>query len=128
MRPGGPELILDGDMVLAAPPPWLDEWLAGRGPPRVSQDDRTEQPGALHRDKNFGAYSAAAASPLMLYSAAAALPPGLRLMPLFRQVRVWRAGGDSKGQAGLDSIRRRLAGQARRREPSPAPPNLCLFF
>lgn len=82
VRPNGPELILDGDMVLTALPRWLDEWAAGRGPVRVSQDGRHD-PFLLG---GLGIYGDLADARLQLYSGAVALPPGLRYMHLMRKV------------------------------------------
>jgi hypothetical protein len=87
MRPDGPELILDGDMVVTAPPPWLDAWLAGGGPPRVAQDDRQDLIRPRRANNTMGRYADLADPRLKLYSGAVALPPRLRYMHLFRQAR-----------------------------------------
>jgi hypothetical protein len=80
-------------MVLTALPPWADEWMAGKGPPRVSQDDRHA---ALltHAMGQYGNVSDPLG--LMLYSGPVALPPQLHYMRLFERVSgpCW-AGGES---------------------------------
>ena len=42
VRPGAPEWILDGDMVITGKPEWFDRWVQGKDVLRVSQDDLCE--------------------------------------------------------------------------------------
>jgi predicted O-methyltransferase YrrM len=87
-RPDAPEWILDGDMVITAPPPWFKKWLSGKDGLRVSQDDREptvrwwRKPAARKRDRDYkyGEYSALVDTRLRLYSGLISLPPGMRYM------------------------------------------------
>lgn len=74
VRPDAPEWILDGDMVVTAPPPWFDAWCTGHDPCRVSQDDRFGT--GLH----YGRYADLVDPMFALYSGLVSLPPGLRYM------------------------------------------------
>lgn len=75
VRPGAPEWILDGDMVVTAAPSWFDAWKAGRDPVRVTQDDRWPA------DDLYGAYAGEVDLSRRLYSGLVSLPPGIRYMP-----------------------------------------------
>lgn len=74
VRPEAAEWVLDGDMVIVAPPPWFAEWLAGRDPLRLTQDD------SWPMDQMYGHYTGLVDPQLRLYSGLASLPPGLRYM------------------------------------------------
>jgi hypothetical protein len=74
VRPDAPEWVLDGDMVVVAAPPWLPEWLAGRDPLRLTQDDDWPI------DQMYGRYAGMIDPAQKLYSGLASLPPGQRYM------------------------------------------------
>jgi len=79
VRPEGPEWILDGDMVVTGRPVWLDRWITGNDPIRVSQDDRSNP--AI-----YGRYAVHVDPAKQFYSGLVSLPPGLRYMSQFRDV------------------------------------------
>lgn len=74
VRPGAPEWILDGDMVITGKPEWFDQWVRGRDVLRVSQDDLCEP------ERMYGRYVSEVDLELKLYSGLISLPPGLRYM------------------------------------------------
>ena len=79
VRPGAPEWILDGDMVVTAKPAWFDDWCAGRDVCRISQDDR---PGS----RRFGSYVDRIDRARMFYSGLISLPPHQGYMDRFIHV------------------------------------------
>lgn len=74
VRPEAPEWVLDGDMVVTAPPAWFDAWKAGKDGLRVAQDDRWPAEGL------YGEYLGEVYLPAKLYSGLVSLPPGLRYL------------------------------------------------
>jgi hypothetical protein len=75
VRPDAPEWILDGDMVVVAPPEWWADWVQGTDPCRVSQDD------TWPADALYGRYRDLVDLSLRLYSGLVSLPPRLSYMP-----------------------------------------------
>jgi predicted O-methyltransferase YrrM len=80
VRPGAPEWILDGDMVITGKPSWYADWLEGKDQLRVTQDDR-ELP-----ERMYGRYVGAVDLQLRLYSGLISLPPELSYMPHMEEV------------------------------------------
>jgi hypothetical protein len=80
VRPGAPEWILDGDMVITGKPAWFELWARGRDVLRVSQDDLCE-PKLM-----YGRYVSEVDLELKLYSGLISLPPGLRYMEQVEEV------------------------------------------
>ena len=79
VRPGAPEWILDGDMVITAKPHWFDDWRTGRDVCRISQDDR---PGS----RRFGSYVDRIDRQRMFYSGLISLPPHQVYMDRFLRI------------------------------------------
>jgi predicted O-methyltransferase YrrM len=73
VRLGGPEWILDGDMVIVGRPDWFDAWTSGIDRVRVAQDDK-EGPYI------YGAYANKVDPRLALYSGLISLPARVRYM------------------------------------------------
>lgn len=80
VRPGAPEWILDGDMVITGAPAWFDAWRSGRDGLRVTQDDAWDINGL------YGEYLPLVDTALRLYSGLISLPPGLRYLPAMLRV------------------------------------------
>ena len=81
VRPGAPEWILDGDMVVVDPPAWFSAWNSGQDPPRVTQESGRDpsQMTEEERSKHYGEYGAQVGAS-RLYSGLVSLPPNLRYM------------------------------------------------
>lgn len=80
VRPGAPEIILDGDMVITGRPYWWQAWQDGTDRLRVSEDNR-EDP-----ERMYGRYVDAIDMSSQLYSGLIALPPNLRYVPQIIEV------------------------------------------
>jgi predicted O-methyltransferase YrrM len=81
VRPGAPEWILDGDMVITKKPKWFESWKYGVDQLRVSQTN--EIAGV---DKIYGRYESLVDVKLRLYSGLISLPPNLGYMKKFNQI------------------------------------------
>lgn len=80
VRPGAPEWILDGDMVITGKPSWYADWIEGKDVLRVTQDDR-ELP-----ERMYGRYVGAVDLQLRLYSGLISLPPEISYIPYMEDV------------------------------------------
>lgn len=80
VRPGAPEIILDGDMVITGKPYWWQAWLNGTDRLRVSEDNGEEP------QRIYGRYNDAVDVRSHLYSGLISLPPNLRYMPQILEV------------------------------------------
>ncbi len=47
VRPAAPEWVLDGDMVIVAPPSWFSAWKSGQDPLRMTKDEGTRSTGNM---------------------------------------------------------------------------------
>jgi len=74
VRPGAPEWILDGDMVVTGAPDWFDAWKDGADRLRVTEL------GSLPALPVYGEYSSFVKAGVSLYSGLVSLPPDLRYL------------------------------------------------
>lgn len=80
VRPGAPEWILDGDMVITARPDWFDAWASGGDVCRISGND------GRSNTELYGRYADIVSNDKQMYSGLISLPPDLHYMDAMERV------------------------------------------